>query len=131
MQTVLANRYDAVKFQLAYNQDASNATDRDCDTAVATGDPSGQTTVVPSQTSSNSTNSTSSTTASNPENQSTIPANEPRDYARRRRWPVNVFGVHNDYLLVPDGLYSERFFASKYCYRSLERFDDIAGASPF
>lgn len=130
-------RYEAVKFQVAYNRKLTSFTDRDCDTTLddsntqstltsETTTPS--TTVVSSMVSVNTIDqSGASSSTANPSTSGSTLNPGSRD-ARKRKWHADVSKVRGDYLLIPDGLYSERFFASKYCNQSLENVDEITGA---
>lgn len=146
-----------MKFQIAYNQKLTGSTDRDCDTAAAgeseqstvqttetTTSPSGTTqpsagTTQPSvgttQPSAETTQPTAGTTqptagTTQPTAGTTQPPNdgstEITPNGRSRKRPFGR-GVHNDYLLIPDGFYSSSRFASKYCDKSLENIDDSTG----
>ncbi|CAI6345766.1 unnamed protein product [Macrosiphum euphorbiae] len=152
-------KYEAVKFQMAYNQRLTGSTDRDCDTAAD----SALTTLAPGQTTSPPAGTTpppagttpppagttpppagttpppagttpppAGTTpppagTTPPPGETTPPQNddefEEQPNGRSRRRPSER-GLHNDYLLIPDGLYSGSRFASKYCDKSLENIDD-------
>lgn len=103
---------------MAYNRKLSGSTDRDCDTADV------QNTTTTTTTTTTAIPSTSTTTQTNNPDR-----NDPQSsrMARRKKWPGTVTDVHSDYLLIPDGLYSERLFASKYCDQSLEDFDHVTG----
>jgi len=107
---------------MAYNQRLTNSTDRDCDTAAD----SALTTVAPVQTTSQPEGTTQPTaeTTPPPEGTTAPPNNDESGRSRRRQ---SERGVHSDYLLIPDGLYSGSRFASKYCDKSLENFDDSTG----
>ncbi|XP_060861769.1 uncharacterized protein LOC132938769 [Metopolophium dirhodum] len=109
-------KYEAVKFQMAYNQRLTSSTDRDCDTVAD----SALTTLAQVQTTppAETTSPPEGTTAQPNDDES-----EPQTNGRSRRRPSER-GVHNDYLLIPDGLYSGSRFASKYCDKSLENIDD-------
>lgn len=137
-------RFKAVKFQVAYNQKLSSATDRDCDTDQVD---STQTTTAATTTTTTTTTTDATTTES-----SSDPTTRPeirRDIGRQvitrplddfeseqsrnmyRRWPSSKrpdsTDVHSDYLLIPDGRFSENRFASKFCEKSLESLDKISG----
>ncbi|XP_025408405.1 uncharacterized protein LOC112682120 [Sipha flava] len=127
-------RYEAVKFQVAYNRKLTGSTDRDCDTAAVN---TGTTTRAPQTTETTTARMTTTaagqttlgpdtvtTTAgtTTTENTMTTVASVVVRSARRRKWSSDV---HSDYLLIPDGHYSGEVFASKYCDKSLETLDDI------
>ncbi|CAH1713526.1 uncharacterized protein LOC114126912 [Aphis gossypii] len=133
-------KYEAVKFQIAYNQKLTGSTDRDCDTAGESEQSTAQsTTQTPMATdkttqasveTSKTTTGTSETTTVGTSTTTgrTTPASNDGSIdvtpsGRSRKQPFGR-GVHNDYLLIPDGLYSSSRFASKYCDRSLENIDD-------
>jgi len=119
---------------MAYNQRLTGSTDRDCDTSADSGNitPTAGTTSSSTETTSPSTGTTlppAETTTSPAE--TTLPPNTERETeaspnGRSRRRPSER-GVHNDYLLIPDGFYSGSRFASKYCDKSLENIDDSTG----
>ncbi|XP_025198789.1 uncharacterized protein LOC112597077 [Melanaphis sacchari] len=126
-------KYEAVKFQVAYNQKLTNSTDRDCDTVAAS--KSEQSTTPPSKTTQITTETTqqpsettqppSVTTQSSTKTDTTSNDDLNKETVNERsRKRLSERGVHNDYLLIPDGLYSTSRFASKYCDRSLENVDD-------
>ncbi|XP_050540075.1 uncharacterized protein LOC126904832 [Daktulosphaira vitifoliae] len=94
-------RLKPVKFQLAYNSKQYNSVDRDCDTAVTTQDVT-----------------TESITT------------DAAQIMRRLRRAVTVSddGVHNDYLLIPDGKTSTGIYGSKFCDSGLNGSGVIAKA---
>lgn len=121
---------------MAYNQRLTSSTDRDCDTAADTA----LTTFLPEQTTTpaGTTLSPAGTTSppegiTSPPEGTTQPTNTDGDSEAelngRSRRRQSERGVHNDYLLIPDGLYSSSRFASKYCDKSLENIDDSTGNS--
>lgn len=118
---------------MAYNRKLTGFTDRDCDTAVSNSEPTTTTspestsvivsTATPVTQTAVTTAQMTTTTSAESTTQTDAPStlrSELRD-ARKRKWHAD--DLHSDYLLVPDGFYSQRFFASKYCNRSLEDFD--------
>lgn len=138
-------RYEATKFQVAYNRKLTESTDRDCDTeadvdagtttkapqttgsttaAQTTLGPEGTTTTV-AQTTLASEGTTTAAGQTTVEVVSTTTASRE---ARRRKLSSNV---HSDYLLIPDGQFSGRVFASKYCDKSLKTLDEITGIHRF
>ncbi|VVC32166.1 CUB domain [Cinara cedri] len=122
-------KFEAVKFQIAYNQNLTNFTDRDCDTLKSVSE---STTVA--ATTLAATTKAATTVAATAELVSTEWASidnatekvtvKYRD-ARKRKLPAVNSGVHSDYLLIPDGYYSETLFASKYCNKLLESYDNV------
>lgn len=129
-----------MKFQIAYNQKLTGSTDRDCDTAATeqTTQPSAGTTqpsTVTTQTPAGTTQPSAGTTQSSagttqPSAGTTQPTTgtttDVTTSTHNRKRPFKR-GVHNDYLLIPDGFYSSSRFASKYCDKSLENIDDSTG----
>lgn len=114
---------------MAYNQRLTSSTDRDCDTAAD----SALTTFPPEQTTAPAGTTLSPAGTTSPPEGTTLPTNtggdseeQPNGRSRRRQ---SERGVHNDYLLIPDGLYSSSRFASKYCDKSLENIDESTGNS--
>lgn len=118
-------RYKAVKFQAAFNRNAAGFTDRDCDTVVDENEPTTTGTSTTQSTTSTTTEEPDITTIVAPKKNSKVKSG-PRD-ARKTKWHADVSKAYGDYLLIPDGLYSQKFFASKYCGRSLEDVGDIKG----
>ncbi|XP_060841398.1 uncharacterized protein LOC132922088 [Rhopalosiphum padi] len=121
-------KYEAVKFQVAYNQRLTGSTDRDCDTVPAgeseqttptsgTTQPSTETTQASAETTQAPTGTTQLSTETTQPSSST--ETSPNGRSSRKR-----SSERGDYLLIPDGLYSSSRFASKYCDKSLENVDD-------
>lgn len=136
------HRYDSVKFQVAYNQKLTKSTDRDCDTiselttttiipttipttmvptTLPTTTTTSTSTTVPTTTTTSTTTSTTTTMASSTARQ----IND--ESGRKRRDSRNLRDARGDYLLIPNGIYSGKSFASKYCDKSLDTFKSVTG----
>uniref|UniRef100_A0A2S2P7N4 CUB domain-containing protein n=1 Tax=Schizaphis graminum TaxID=13262 RepID=A0A2S2P7N4_SCHGA len=122
-------KYEAVKFQVAYNQRLTSSTDRDCDTVLA-GESEQSTTQTPGQTTltSGTTKATTKTTQLSTEttqlSTETTQSSSSTEKTPNERSSKKRSSERGDYLLIPDGLYSSSRFASKYCDKSLENVDD-------
>lgn len=142
------HRYDSVKFQVAYNQKLTKSTDRDCDTIselttttiIPTTIPTTMvpTTMVPTTLPTTTTTSTSTTvptttvpTTTTTSTTTTMASSTARqindESGRKRRDSRNLRDARGDYLLIPNGIYSGKSFASKYCDKSLDIFKSVTG----
>ncbi|XP_026810179.1 uncharacterized protein LOC113551845 [Rhopalosiphum maidis] len=114
-------KYEAVRFQVAYNQRLTGSTDRDCDTVPAGESEQTTSTSGTTQPSTGTTQASAETTQAPTE---TIQPSSSTEEVPNGRSSRKRSSERGDYLLIPDGLYSSSRFASKYCDKSLENVDD-------
>lgn len=139
-------RFEAVKFQIAYNTNLNNFTDRDCDTSknVSESTTIAPTTVAPTTVAPTTVAPVTvapvtvapktiveNTDAVTTDAATTVAPSPNYRNSRRRKLPAVNTGVHYDYLLIPDGQYSETSSASKFCAKSLENYENVKGTIHF